>query len=200
MPRLLLGPAAYYAALGAYEYVEFEPDRRWSKREKELHRYEIADTRGRLRLTVPVSLPADVEGAMTRSRVLLSQHGEWWRVHRTALESAYGRTPYFEFVFDRFAPLFEDPGAETRLIDYLECADRAVMDFLGIVLQPVPDGMETEDLRRTDFYAVENPRYTQVREQQLGFLPGLSILDLIFNLGPEAQLYLAKAVRLDQLD
>ena len=32
--------------------------------------------------------------------------------------------------------------------------------------------------------------YRQVRGDKLGFIAGLSILDLVFNLGPEAQLYL----------
>ncbi|MDE6430391.1 MAG: WbqC family protein, partial [Duncaniella sp.] len=34
------------------------------------------------------------------------------------------------------------------------------------------------------------PSYWQIREDKLGFIPGLSVLDLIFNLGPEAVLYL----------
>lgn len=33
-------------------------------------------------------------------------------------------------------------------------------------------------------------RYYQVREDKLGFLPHLSVVDLLFNLGPEALLYL----------
>ena len=36
----------------------------------------------------------------------------------------------------------------------------------------------------------EIPPYYQVRQGQLGFIGGLSILDLLFNLGPEALLYL----------
>ena len=38
---------------------------------------------------------------------------------------------------------------------------------------------------------IEKPHY-QVRAAGLGFIPGLSVLDLIFNLGPEAPLYLAE--------
>ncbi|MDE7146980.1 MAG: WbqC family protein, partial [Duncaniella sp.] len=34
------------------------------------------------------------------------------------------------------------------------------------------------------------PQYWQVRADKLGFIPGLSVLDLIFNLGPEAVIYL----------
>ena len=43
--------------------------------------------------TVPTPHAADVE---------VSDHGSWWSEHLTAMESTYGRTPYFEFYIDDF--------------------------------------------------------------------------------------------------
>ena len=46
------------------------------------------------------------------------------------------------------------------------------------------------DLRCASFASADMPPYFQVRAAALGFIHSLSILDLIFNLGPEAPLYL----------
>lgn len=185
----LFGPAAHYALLAAYPAARVRYDARWDKRAKTLHRYDIADTRGRLVLTVPVSLPprGTVEGPVMRRHVRLSDHGEWWRVQRIALESAYGRTPYFEFVADRFLSLLADPGDDaTALTDLLRRADAAVCDFLGIDTR-ITDADPAEACAAVPDITLP---YTQVRQSSLGFIPSLSILDTIFNLGPETPLYL----------
>lgn len=190
---MLFGPVAYYAAIAACGSNCVSYEGRYDKRYKALHRYTIVDTRGPLQLTVPVSVPhGTVAGPMMRSCVLVSRHGEWWRLHRTALESAYGRTPYFEFVFDRFAPLFTDPGDNTRLTDFVRRADDTVRDFLGLPRScdaPREPGCTTHTVVPPDT-PCGHPYY-QLRARRLGFVPHAGILDLIFNLGPEAPLYLA---------
>ncbi|MCM1036847.1 MAG: WbqC family protein [Bacteroides sp.] len=192
LPPRLFGPVEHYAAMAACGRVAIDYDGRWDKRDKATHRYDIADTRGRLSLTVPVSVPHGCgDGPMTRSRVRLSRHGEWWRVHRIALESAYGRTPYFEFVIDRFLPLLADPGDEPlSLGEYLRRADRAILDFLGLPVERVDAAPDAAPPR-----AVMPVVYSQVRGERLGFIPGLSILDAIFNLGPETPLLLHRMIR-----
>ena len=161
---------------------------RWNKRDKLTHRYEIADVRGRLALTVPVSRSKDTgEGGMRQ--MLLSSHGDWWHVHRVTLESAYGRTPFFEHYFPNLA-MFFDAGVVDRfsgLCRYVEAVTAKIMTLLG-----QPAKVELSDDSPTveidDYLAL--PEYYQVRREQLGFIGGLSILDLLFNLGPEALLYL----------
>jgi len=197
LPARLFGPVEYYAAMAACGRVRIAYDARWDKRDKALHRYDIADTRGRLTLTVPVTVPHGVDGPLMRSHVRLSRHGEWWRLHRTALESAYGRTPYFEFVIDRFLPLLTDPGdTPPALTDLLRRADRAVLDFLAlpIRIEEVPAATAGIAAAPAGFPVAAAARtpYSQVRAAQLGFIPGLSILDAIFNLGPETPLLLHK--------
>lgn len=188
---------ARYAAMAAYGHVVVDASARYDKRAKQVHRCDIADTRGRLSLTVPVSVPHGLAGRMRWDMVRVSQHGEWWRLHRTALESAYGRTPYFEFLIDKFDAVLADPGPVDTAIDVIELdrrADAVVRSILGmdnvVEWSAVPDGMEYVDLRRFDFDSVQTPPYRQLRADRLGFVGGLSVLDLIFNLGPEAALYL----------
>ena len=191
LPPRLFGSVGHYALMAEYGRVAIDYGGRWDKRDKATHRYDIADTRGRLSLTVPVSVPHGIDGPMTRSHVRLSRHGEWWRVHRIALESAYGRTPYFEFVIDRFAPLLADPGDEPpSLADYLRRADRAVLDFLALPVEIVDHDCDTSRVPLPG-----DIPYTQVRQTGLGFIPGLSILDAIFNLGSETSLHLLHMLR-----
>ncbi len=198
LPPLLFGPAAYYAAMGAFSRALIPFNARWDKRYKSLHRYDIVDTRGRLTLTVPVSVTHGLDRPLMRSDVKVSRHGEWWKIHLTALESAYGRTPYFEFVIDRFLPLFVDPGGQETAVpvcDFVQQADMAVRAFLGIdteIRVGLGEAGDAVDMSGFDFRAVEIPPYSQIRADLLGFHGGLSVLDLIFNLGPEAPLYLRR--------
>lgn len=164
---------------------------RFDKRDKGTHRFTIADTRGPLDLTVPIAKPHS--SRCRWDEVGISTHGAWWDVHRVALESAYGRTPYFEYYIDRFLPMLT-VGVDERypLLSSLATAwDDSIRDILGMsdaaadcteTARITPDTLADTALRLTP--------YRQVRADRLGFIPGLSILDLIFNLGPEAQIYL----------
>lgn len=192
LPPQLFGSVAYYALMAQYPAAFIDTSLRYDKRFKSVHRYSIADTRGELRLTVPVSRPdgAFLSGKLTWNQVTVSSHARWWEVHLQALESAYSRTPFFEFYIDRFAPVL-NPEPRSICSMVLE-ADALIRDILGLdtrMLDSLP--AEGDDYRRTDFSKLDAPRqYWQIRAGNYGFLPKLSVLDLIFNLGPEAPLLL----------
>lgn len=201
LPPRLCGSVEYYAY--AWRYADYVQDwsRKFDKRDKDTHRFTIADTRGQLSLTVPISKPSS--SSCRWSDIEISTHGAWWDVHRVALESAYGRTPFFEFYVDRFLPMLT-VGVEDRYPRLEELAsawDAEIRSILGLPKQGRGDGMSpevhSEDLVKVDAaemsalrVKVETTPYYQVRADKLGFIPHLSILDLIFNLGPESQLYL----------
>lgn len=197
LPPQLFGSVVYYSVMAAYPNAVIDTSMRFDKRLKSAHRYAIADTRGRLELTVPVSHPA--QGCPRNwQHTLISPHGRWWDVHRVALESAYGRTPFFEFYIDRLLPIFAEPSGES-VASQVIAADKTIREILGLatnILAPdaVTDELKITDYRNVDFTADNCPRkYWQVRGDSLGFIDRLSILDLIFNLGPEAPLYLRPA-------
>ena len=161
----------------------------YDKRCKAAHRYEIVDVRGRLQLTVPLAKPAPAPGARpTWADCAVSTHDEWWRRHRTALESAYGRTPYFEFLIDKFDGVFRSPEEWPKwpsALDLIREANRAVRSIL-LIDSPMVYATEPQTVH-TDPGPALAP-YWQVRQHLHGFQPGLSVLDLLFNLGPEAAL------------
>lgn len=190
LPPRLCASVDYYAY--AWQYGSYAQDwaMRFDKREKETHRFTIADTRGPLQLTVPIAKPltshcrwADIE---------ISTHGAWWDVHRVALESAYGGSPYFEFYIDRFLPMLT-VGVEERfpfLCQLAEAWDEQICNILGINRFASQSDFLKSEVDRLENLA-DYPYY-QVRADKLGFIPSLSILDLIFSLGPESPLYLNK--------
>ena len=189
LPVRLFPPTAYYAIMARYGKVAFDTSARYNKADKGTHRFTIADNRGELRLTVPVSRPS---GADRWSMVTVSDHGRWWETMPVALESAYGRTPFFEFYIDRLMPLFSpEPKAVTDLCLEADAIVRRILDM------PV-DIVGTDECSECDIYtgfdfteaSLSLPPYWQVRADTLGFIPAMSILDLIFNLGPESQLYI----------
>ena len=83
-PLRLFPGIGYYAAMYGCREVSFDTYARYNKADKDTHRFAIADTRGLLRLTVPVSRPS---GARTWHEINVSDHGRWWETMPIALES-----------------------------------------------------------------------------------------------------------------
>jgi hypothetical protein len=182
------GSVGYYAAMAACDLAVIDYDMRYDKRMKCAHRMDIADTRGKLTLTMPVSRPNGVEH-LRWSDILISAHGNWWDVQRGAIESAYGRTPFFEYYFDRFKPFFTDQVPGSPLVAHLAGIDAVIREILGLktrVSCTLPANLgaaNVTDYRRCDF--ADGEPYTQIRAKALGFIDGLSILDKIFNVGAD---------------
>lgn len=182
LPTRLAPEPAYYRMMALHPGpVAICSGGRFDKRCKAAHRFRIADTRGSLELTVPVEKPYGRTWADTR----VSLHGRWWEVMATALESAYGRTPFFEFYADDFLPLISDPGRFTTVAALNEAFDAAIRRAIGLQKEVtyVSSGVQSAAVE-----PYEPAPYWQVRADKLGFMPGLSILDMIFNLGPETLL------------
>lgn len=195
-PSCFCADVAYYAALASYPVAVIDSDMRYDKRAKHTHRTTIASTHGPLTLTVPVGKP-DVSHGARWSDILVSSHGDWWHIHTTALESAYGRTPFFEFYADMILPLLSENAVNRPVTELNKALDGVIRSLLGIdtLLLPLSEldpTLTVHDYRRALPVLKHQPHYYQVRADKLGFLPSMSILDLIFNLGPEAPLYLHK--------
>lgn len=111
--------------------------------------------------------------------------------HKRAIDSAYMSSAYFEYYRDElFAVLDARPATLWEL-------DMSVVDFFAKQLQLPPVGL-TQDFmganadihpKHNDIYYKEKP-YFQVFSQKYGFVPNLSVMDLLFNEGPSAVDYL----------
>lgn len=195
----------WYQKLHRAEHVWME---QWESFQKQTYRNRclIATTQGILALTVPVDRPSTVNYIKD---IRVSDHGNWRHLHWNALQSAYGESPFFDYYQDDIRPFFEQRW--DFLLDFNEAIRAKMCELIDI--QPKVSltdswsdishsSLHTPhssiiDLRETirpkhpgadpDF---EAKPYYQVYRQKHGFLPNLSILDLLFNMGPESIFYL----------
>lgn len=198
LPPQYMAATGYYAVMAAYGRAVIDTAMTANKRFKSAHRCDIIDTQGPLSLTVPVN---HQPGRRSWDETAVSAHGRWWHIHRVSLESAYGRTPFFEFYYDRFKPLLSEPGTVFRTIAELDmAADSVIRQILGIdtrIASEVPQNVSDaiiKDYRSCDFKSAAPVEYYQVRSSKFGFVAGLSVLDLIFNVGPESPLVLKEII------
>ncbi len=200
-----LAPVEYYAMLMASDRCFIE---RYDSYMKQTYRNRcfIAGPEGRQILTVPVEKSDSPKCLMKDVRI--SDHGNWRHLHLTALESAYGNTPYFEFYRDDFVPFYE------RKFEFLADFDMELCRMVCRLLDIEPDMRLTDEYKTAfgcgehDFREVIHPKkdyreadaefrpaeYYQVFGRQHGFIPNLSIVDLLFNMGPESVIVLKKSI------
>lgn len=202
LPIQYFGTVEYYAAMASCRSVVVDDALRYDKRFKTTHRMDIVDTHGLKSLTVPVSRRDGAGAPLLWSDIAISRHGQWWHVIAETLASAYGRTPFFEFYIDRLRRFFSSstPDQFNDVASLCREADTAVRAVLGLDneviyastgVDCVDNGLPVISLSDISINTVE---YYQVRRDKFGFVPHLSILDLIFNMGPESAFVLKNMV------
>ena len=190
------GPVQWYQKLNRYDECLIERCDNFIKQTYR-NRCIIATTNGVQSLTVPIEKYDGLKCQMRDIRI--SDHGNWRHLHWNALMSAYGESPFFEFYADDIRPFFE------RRWDYLFDFNMEITQKMCELLDARPHILPTDEYCNDgidDFRDAIRPkhplpdadfqprRYYQVYEQKYGFLPNLSILDLLFNEGNEAIMYL----------
>ena len=193
------GPIEWYHKMVMHREVVIEAHDSYQKQTYR-NRCVIATAQGTQTLTVPVERHGD-------GKVHISDHGNWRHLHWHALLSAYSESPFFDYYADDIRPFFEqrytclyDFNREIchtmcRLLDirphitesssYLsaeECSAQGIADYRNSIHPKHPANEDGQQV---------GPYY-QVFARKHGFIPRLSILDLLFNMGPEAALLLGE--------
>ena len=189
------GPIQWYQKLYRADSVVIDNREQYQKQSFR-NRCEIAAANGRQTLTMPVEHAAESKAI---GNMLISNHGRWQHQHWQSLQSAYGDSPFFFYYADDLLPFFKQPTGS--LFDFNMNIVKTICQLLDIspnISTTPPDGNDDIiDLRNAihpKHPAADNDfvsrRYYQVFQERYGFLPNLSILDLLFCCGPESVLYL----------
>jgi hypothetical protein len=139
---------------------------------------------GKQKLSVPV---IKVNGNHTLTKdIRISYFQIWQKVHWRSIETAYNNSPFFLYYRDYFEPFY------VKKFDFLLDFNTKILEVLFIIFRiekeiDFTDHFENPSIEEKNLFF---PSYTQVFEARSGFLPNLSIIDLLFNLGPEAVEYL----------
>lgn len=192
-----LAPVEYYSALAKTDTVFLEHCEFYEKQSYR-NRCNIAGANGQLALTIPVEKS---NGARMLTRdVRISEHSDWQLQHWRSIESAYNSTPFFEYYKDDLLPFYEQDW--TFLWDFNIEIQAKVLELLDLQVdiqltkeykvdfdENVLDARNSiHPKKETDTGSLKN--YYQVFEQRFGFIPNLSIIDLLFNMGNESILVL----------
>ncbi len=150
-------------------------------------------------LSIPVK-----KGAQQQSitEVDIDYKNDWHNLHWRSIKSAYGRTPFFEFYADEFRAAFQQP--PQKLFDFNLKLLTICLKAIGIPAKfeqttafqyEYPDALDLRSAispKKTDRFSYVP--YWQVFGNK--FIANLSILDLLFNKGPETKQHLLQAVLL----
>ncbi|MDX2246118.1 MAG: WbqC family protein [Bacteroidia bacterium] len=198
-PIAYFPPIPWFAAAIQEESVVIEVCQHFRKQQY-TNRAFIRVANRTLPLTIPVERRGDKVPILLKK---VSQAEPWAGNHWRTLVNAYKNAPYFEFYADQMEGFFQQDFHS--LMEVLEKSLMLSEEMLGLQLnrrfseEYFPSGHYDQDFRRgfdpslqkLPEWFIGTP-YTQVFE---GFVPGLSILDLILNKGPESRLFLRESYR-----
>lgn len=196
LPLAYFPPISYFAYLVRHDAV-LEVHEHFVKQSVR-SRCEVMGANGPLKLMAPRVKEAERK---RMHEVKVFNEEPWQRLHWRSLEAAYRSSPYFEFYEADLLPMFENEYGSLMELN---------LDSIRIPLQLL--GL-TADLQTTDAYvaapealdlrsawdrrpyrekcpAQAFPPYLQVFSDRHPFSQDLSILDLLFCLGPESVSYL----------
>lgn len=185
-----LPPVSYFQLMARAEQTEIEGAEHYNKGSYR-NRCHIAGANGILRLSIPLASGKHQQKPI--QEVQISYVESWHKQHWQSIQSAYGQSPYFDFYGEELRDiLFEK---KDKLFDLNQSLLGWACDALQLDFPKVNQTYERTPEDKKDFRNQIHPKkespvslnpYLQIFEERHGFLADLSILDLIFCKGPEA--------------
>ncbi len=193
-----LPPIQYISKIYRCEEILLDLGENFGKRSYR-NRCEIMTANGVVSLTVPVER---ANSGLPIKEMRIYYGKPWQRVHIGAIRSSYATAPYFEYYFDDIESLLSKKflwliELNETLLDYILKTLKIGHSINKVELTSAP--IELNDFRGSihpnERYRREDPDfeakpYRQVFSDKLPFAPNLSILDLLFCVGPDSKRFL----------
>jgi hypothetical protein len=201
MPGKIILSTAYLPAIEYFARIKNAGDVFIEREENYLkqsyrNRCYILSPDGTQLLTVPVYQGSFHKTAIRDIRIDYSKR--WQQVHLGAITSAYGSSPYYLYYFETIEKII------MRNSEFLLDLNMSLLETILRIIKldvkisytnefvPVMDSKcdfrySISPKKKSDYSA---KRYLQVFSQGVDFVPGMSIIDLLFNMGPETVDYL----------
>jgi len=187
-------PISYFALLLKAENCLIEKHENFVKSSNR-NRCRIAGPNGLQMLSIPID--SGKSHRQLFKDIISSNAIDWQKNHWQSLCSSYRRSPYFEFYEDELKPLFAD-----NSVLIFDLNTQIIKKIIGLLKLDISlaytnsyqkdyDGfLDARNLYKENMFAPALPPYIQVFGDRHPFLNDISILDLLFNQGPQAKDYL----------
>ena len=196
-------PIQYVSKVLSYETVLIEAHENFSKQSYR-NRCEILSSNGKQTLSIPVIKQSGSKQNIKDIKIDYTE--DWQSIHLKSIQAAYFSSPFFEYYIDAFIPYFK------KEFTYLFDLNLQVLDTLLTELQiekkvilseSFQNELSYDDYRnsihpklkfRSTDKMYKDTEYIQVFSEKFEFIPNLSILDLIFNEGPNFENVLKQSI------
>lgn len=192
LPISYLGPTSYYSILLQSSEVFVESKEHFVKQSIR-NRCSILSSNG----TQILSIPKERKSAHKTiiKDINISKTQNWQKLHWQALNSSYNPSPFFEYYKDQLEEFYHNNAY--NLFDFNLRLTELILSFLQTekkihLTSEYQRQFEGIDFRNHKFKNLELEPYEQVFSEKLEFQSDLSVLDLLFNLGPETSSYLER--------
>jgi hypothetical protein len=200
-----LAPLHYYARMLSARRVYIEQHDNYLKQTYR-NRCQIVTGNGVISLSIPVDKGESVK-CLSRD-IGLSSHTDWQTLHWRSLVAAYNSSPFFEYYADDLLPFYEKKwdclfdfniSIQSKILELIDA--EIAIDFtddykteFGEGELDLREGIHPKKMPESEDPAYRVVPYYQVFDQKLGFIPNMSIVDLLFNMGPESREVLKKMI------
>lgn len=196
IPLFYLPPIEYFSRIIEHKEKLILENAEHFQKQSYRNRASIHSPNGRLDLIVPV-----IKGSKSHTivkDVRISYDFQWQRLHWLSMQTSYRSSAFFEYYEDELARFYENKW--DFLFDYNEELLHLILGFLKLNIKYSYTGSFEKNYSDMDDYrnsihpkrtsSVKMHTYFQVFEERNGFLTNLSIIDLLFNQGPQSNTYL----------